>query len=214
VRETGKRGRGRPPAGTGLDSAAVLEAALKAFAERGFDGVSVRELGREIGVSHALLNARFGSKEDLWFATMERCMTDLEERLLAVGLDPEMDDLEAVRLAIIGYVTFSAERPEIHRIMAHEGGIDSERIRFIVDRFVNPIREVAEQRLTRLTEAGRIEEVPYTTLHYLITHGTVGLFASPAETRLLGTTPPTGPEEILRYAEQVAALIVRGLVIR
>jgi TetR/AcrR family transcriptional regulator len=212
--DTGKRSRGRPPAGTGPDSDAMLEAALKAFAERGFDGVSVRELGREIGVSHALLSARFGSKEALWFAAMDKCMTGLEQRLLAVGLDPDMDDLDALRLGIIGYVAFSAEHPEIHRIMAHEGGIDSDRISFIVDRFVKPLREVAQQRLARLAAAGRIEVLPYTTLHYLITHGGAGLFASTAETRLLGTTPPVGPEEILQYAEQVAGLIIRGLTIR
>ena len=51
------RGRGRPRAGEEIDTALLLLAALDAFAETGYDGMSVRELGRRLGVSHALLTA-------------------------------------------------------------------------------------------------------------------------------------------------------------
>jgi TetR/AcrR family transcriptional regulator len=69
--EAAPRGRGRPRAGDEVDLAMLLQAALDAFAETGYDGTSVRELSRRLGVSHALLTARFGSKEGLWFAAME-----------------------------------------------------------------------------------------------------------------------------------------------
>ncbi len=40
------RGRGRPRAGEEIDLDALLQAALEAFAETGYDGTSVRELSR------------------------------------------------------------------------------------------------------------------------------------------------------------------------
>src|SRR5258707_891154 len=49
----------------------ILGAALKAFATRGYDGVALRTLNRELGVSHNALNGRFGSKEALWYATVD-----------------------------------------------------------------------------------------------------------------------------------------------
>lgn len=205
------RGRGRPPAGQGLDADALLEAALRAFAQQGFDGFSIRQLSRQLGVSHALLNARFGSKQDLWFAAMSHVLVDLERDLREVGTSPGTDDLQALREGIVRHVTFAAKHPEVQRIMSHEGAIDSDRIRFIVERFVAPLKAMIEQKLHALAEAGRIRPPPYATFHYLITHGGGGLFASTVEARLLGADPPQGAAEIRRHAEQVADIIIQGI---
>ncbi|HEY6575085.1 MAG TPA: helix-turn-helix domain-containing protein, partial [Mycobacterium sp.] len=47
----------------------ILEAALVAFATYGYDGVSLRTLNRDLGVSHNLIYQRFGGKDDLWRAS-------------------------------------------------------------------------------------------------------------------------------------------------
>src|SRR5260370_17519281 len=58
--------RGRPRAeDSPASSDEILLAALRAFATHGYDGTSVRELNQQLGVSHNLLNRRFGSKEQL-----------------------------------------------------------------------------------------------------------------------------------------------------
>lgn len=61
---------------------AVVDAARKLFAEKGIHAVSVREIAREVGVSHTLLHLYFGSKEEILrqvLATasdMDPCITD------------------------------------------------------------------------------------------------------------------------------------------
>src|ERR1700738_767228 len=105
---SGSRRRGRPSAGTEFDPAVLLRAALAAFAERGYDGVSVRQVARELGISHALLNARCGTKRDLWFAAMNHVLTTLEQDLRAAAQAPDTDDLAALRDGIIAHVTFAA----------------------------------------------------------------------------------------------------------
>ncbi|MEA2471907.1 MAG: TetR/AcrR family transcriptional regulator, partial [Thermoleophilaceae bacterium] len=39
----------------------ILDTAFRAFATHGYDGVSVRTLNRELGVSHNLIHQRFRS---------------------------------------------------------------------------------------------------------------------------------------------------------
>jgi TetR/AcrR family transcriptional regulator len=207
------RGRGRPRAGEEIDLTTLLRAALDAFAENGYDGTSVRELSRRLGVSHALLTARFGSKEGLWFAAMEHALAEAERTWREVADSPELDDLEALRRGVVRQVIFSAAHPQVLRIMSHEGAIDSPRVRFVIDRFVNPLRPGVERVLARLVEAGRIRPVPYTTLHYLVTFGGGALFANSVESALLGAPAHPDAKDIRAQAEAVADVLIGGIAV-
>jgi hypothetical protein len=99
------------------------------------------------------------------------------------------------------------------RIMSQEGAIDSPRIRFVVDRFVNPLRPGVERLLTRLVAAGRIRPVPYATLHFLVTGGGGALFANPVEAALLGAPARPSPEDIRAHAEAVADVLIAGVTV-
>jgi AcrR family transcriptional regulator len=54
--------RGRPRI---RDDDEILRAALHAFSEHGYDGMSLRTLNAEMGLSRGTINQRFGSKEQL-----------------------------------------------------------------------------------------------------------------------------------------------------
>ena len=58
----------------------MLEAALVSFAELGYEGTSVRDLCRQLGVSHNLIHQRFGSKDDLWYAAVDHGFVALWSR--------------------------------------------------------------------------------------------------------------------------------------
>jgi AcrR family transcriptional regulator len=206
-----QRKRGRPRAGHGLDLDRVLRGALDAFAENGYDGTSVRELSRLLGVSHALLTARFGSKEGLWFAAMGQALKETEKTWREVAVSTEVDDLEALRLGVIRQVIFSAAHPQVMRVMSHEGAIDSPRVRFVVDRFINPLRPGVERILARLVAAGRIRPVPYATLHFLTVVGGGAIFANPVEAALLGAPANPSAADIRAHAETVADVLIEGI---
>jgi AcrR family transcriptional regulator len=63
----------------------ILDAARAAFAERGYDGVSVRAVARAAGVDPALVHRFYGSKEELFVAAMALPVSprQLVETLLA-----------------------------------------------------------------------------------------------------------------------------------
>ena len=63
------RGPGRRP-GNADTRAEVLTAARAEFAERGYEGASVRGIARAAGVDQSLVHHYFGSKEQLFVASM------------------------------------------------------------------------------------------------------------------------------------------------
>jgi AcrR family transcriptional regulator len=55
---------------------AVLEAALVEFAERGLHGASADEIARRAGISQPYLFRLFGTKKDLYVASVEACLAE------------------------------------------------------------------------------------------------------------------------------------------
>ena len=79
---------GRPP-GPGNSRAAVLEAARRAFAARGYQAASLRAIAADAGVDPGMVRHFFGSKAGLFQAAMQ-LPVDFERAvpaLLAGGLD-------------------------------------------------------------------------------------------------------------------------------
>ncbi|MEM1330942.1 MAG: CerR family C-terminal domain-containing protein [Planctomycetota bacterium] len=56
----------------------LLNAALKLFAERGRDSVSLRDIAAEAGVTHGSVRYHFGTKENLYIAAVMRLGTHSE----------------------------------------------------------------------------------------------------------------------------------------
>lgn len=77
-RRTPSRSRtGRRP-GPSTTRADILEAARASFAERGYDGTSVRGVAARAGVDPALVHRFFGSKDDLLVAALTVVMNPSE----------------------------------------------------------------------------------------------------------------------------------------
>jgi len=64
------------PRNAGATREAILQSALTAFADRGYDGAGVREIARTAGVTAVLVNRYFGSKERLFAAAVEAMFAD------------------------------------------------------------------------------------------------------------------------------------------
>lgn len=69
-----------PPSST---PAALLDAARELFAERGFDGASVRAITDRAGVNLGAVTYHFGSKEALYHRVIETFLAPLRERVVA-----------------------------------------------------------------------------------------------------------------------------------
>lgn len=98
---------------------ALVDAATRLFAERGFDRVSIEDLGAAAGVSGPALYRHFGGKQDVLAAIL----VDVSEWLLAEGTrvvdeTPEADT--ALRRLVAFHVGFALASRDVIRIQDHD----------------------------------------------------------------------------------------------
>jgi AcrR family transcriptional regulator len=74
----------------------LISVAMKLFAEKGFDGVTVRDISAAADVSVGLINHHFGSKEGLREAVDRHFLTQFEETLAANPLDTKATDQRGI----------------------------------------------------------------------------------------------------------------------
>ncbi|MDR7554422.1 MAG: TetR/AcrR family transcriptional regulator [Armatimonadota bacterium] len=122
VVHTGSRptGRRRNPAAT---REAILNAAERLFAQKGYEATSLGEIGRAAGVSRGTPGYFFGSKERLYRAVLERALgaarevlTRARARAAAAGGGPEA----LLGEGIASYLEFLAARPTFVRLIEWE----------------------------------------------------------------------------------------------
>jgi TetR/AcrR family transcriptional regulator len=189
----------------------ILDVAFRAFATYGYDGVSVRMLNRELGVSHNLIHQRFRSKKGLWYAAVDRAFGS-EVAELARTFDPTLSDpLDQLGNTIRQFVRYSAAHPALLGLMNIEGRVESDRLDYIYDNYVAPALAPFGRLLEFLVSKGRIRPVSLRTLWLLIGHGAVAAFTLLPLARRIAETDPLDPAEVDRHAVAIAAIITNGL---
>jgi AcrR family transcriptional regulator len=91
---------------------AILAAARDQFADRGFDGASVRQIATSAGVDPALVHHYFGTKDGLFLATIEAPM-DPRQVLSAAVVGPRELVAERLLRAALGVWEHPTAGPSI-----------------------------------------------------------------------------------------------------
>ncbi|MDA8368586.1 MAG: TetR/AcrR family transcriptional regulator [Nocardiopsaceae bacterium] len=105
----------------GTRRAAILHAAAGLFAERGFHGVSIEDLGRAVGTSGPALYRHFPGKEGLLTAML----LDVSERLAADGrqrVAAAADPRAALEALLRGHIAFALGEPALITVYDRELG--------------------------------------------------------------------------------------------
>jgi AcrR family transcriptional regulator len=207
------RGRGRPAAGASAPPReAILEAALAAFAANGYEGTSVREVARELGVSHALVAHHVGSKEELWRAAVDHGFGGLFAELVTVLDAPPGDDLSRLRALVVRFVEANAARPALLRVIQQEAATPGPRLDHLFDTYIEPVRRFGEVVLDALAAAGKVRSRSAVLLYFLMTHGAGGPLALPALAARFGAAvDPDDPAAVHEYAVEAVDLLFEGL---
>lgn len=210
-----KRRRGRPSHADRPAAAdeACLDRALEAFAERGYEGASIREIAQASGVSHGLLNARFGSKQGLWVAAVDHGMGRLHHRMveLQTSLPGDAGIEQRMFAACVDFLESVAEFPAIVQLMNVEGSRRSERLDYIVATFFHtrswPIATLLEEGRAQ----GIFRDVHVTIPFTMLAHGAGALVALRPLVEAVDGRFSSEPASISRTIASAAGLIVRGL---
>lgn len=122
---TTSRDVGRPvPQDTRFDRrfAEILDYGTEVFADKGYEGASMRDLSRLSGISLAGLYYYFESKEKLLYFIQQHTFNTIMERLrerLATSDDPET----RIRIFVHNHVDYSVAKQKAMKVLSHEDDV-------------------------------------------------------------------------------------------
>jgi TetR/AcrR family transcriptional regulator len=113
----------RRPRNADRSREAILDAAERLFAEHGYLGASLQDIGDAAGVSRGTPSYFFGSKERVYRAVLERIFSGVSELIRreleeAVGKNEGPEAVFAREIE--GYIEFLAARPNFVRLLQWE----------------------------------------------------------------------------------------------
>ncbi|MFC5931616.1 TetR/AcrR family transcriptional regulator [Cryobacterium melibiosiphilum] len=188
--------RGRP----GYDRAAILEIAVLAFNEHGYDATSMGVLASRLNLSKAAIYHHFSSKEELLQFALNHALGGLEELLLepAATTGPAIDRLSHV---LRGAVLMLADRlPYVTLLLRVRGNSPTER-----DALTR--RKSFDRSVALLVSAARDAG----SLRADIDPATVTRLLFGMVNSLTEWYQPTGPADAAHLADDVLALALNGL---
>jgi TetR/AcrR family transcriptional regulator len=122
--------------------AAILDAAMREFAEEGVAGARTDAIARAAAVNKALLYYYFKDKETLYGAVLDHVFAGLAERVLDV-LKKDLAPKEKYLAYVGAHFDYLAGNPRLPRIVQREfmraGRTASPHLRRIADRYLRPI---------------------------------------------------------------------------
>ncbi|HEY0433651.1 MAG TPA: TetR family transcriptional regulator [Chitinophagaceae bacterium] len=98
----------------------IMEAAEELFAEKGFDGTSVRDVARDAGVNLAMISYYFGSKEKLMESLFKYRGEFIKMQLESMLQNREMSSLQKFYNLIDSYIERFIKQKCFHKIMTRE----------------------------------------------------------------------------------------------
>jgi TetR/AcrR family transcriptional regulator len=202
----GRRGPGRPPADAQLpELEEILQRGLEAFAELGYEAVSVRQLNERLGMGHTFIHDRYGSKEAFWRAVMESAIGHVTDEVMA-AFDREQptDDLARLTASVRAFHQAGARRPHLSRVIDYEAARDSARLAYLYT-LMSPLNNAARPIFDRLVRQGTLRDIPWYLFHFAVTKP-LAMYGQAPLARLLGRSDDADDHTLM------STLLLNGLL--
>ena len=155
---TGSEKVGRRPQKRAIDTRrAILDAALNEFAERGFEGASVRRIGERAGLEYTRITYHFKNKAALWRAVATDAFAQMDATWeAALQSNPEMSAAASVRLELKTLLQFTVEHTAFHHFMLQENHGPSPRLKWIVKKILAKARARVVPKIRQAQAEGQM----------------------------------------------------------
>jgi AcrR family transcriptional regulator len=152
----------------------------------------------------------FASKQALWEAVVNSVFEPFSTAIYARaeglrGVDPRT----VAKLVMEEFVVNSARRPELNRIVLQETKADGDRMRWMVETYVIPFRDLIIRLLAPL---GVDEADPaLASAYYALVSAGATIFSAAQECRLLFGIDPFEQAFVEAHAERVAEMVIASI---
>ncbi len=201
-----RRKPGRPPADASLpDLDQVFKRALEAFAELGYEAVSVRQLNERLGMGHTFISDRYGSKEAFWRAVVAHVISQMTVEIAAALQDEEpADDLARLTATVRAFHQAGARRPHLTRVIDYEAGRDSPRLTYLYT-LMSPLNNAGRPIFERLVREGTLRDIPWYLFHFAVTKP-LAMYGQAPLARLFGRPDDADDHSLM------STLVLNGLL--
>ena len=192
------RPRGRP----GKARPVLLEAAIREFAEKGYEGATTAGIARRAKTNQPLVHHHFGSKEELFRAVLDALFDELRGAVL-----PNDADLGDPAPMVQRFVLFTARRPELARIWLIESASRGRHANYVLDKHIVPLTELLRPLLRTAIGDGSFPDVDLSMLIYALQGLASYPFLVPEQVRRLSGQQASNTEFAEAYAKTVLAIL-------
>lgn len=149
----------------------ILDAALKLFSDRGYDGTSVAMVAKEADVAKPLVSYHFGSKEALWQAAVDLVYGRVHKSLAAAAREREVLDLHGnqwLRHFLRTFMMAVRAEPAYTRLNLQEGGLYGPRLEYLVTHHIKPGAAMLKPLFDVLKDRGFLPPGPDFSHHTIL----------------------------------------------
>jgi AcrR family transcriptional regulator len=193
----------------------IIEAALKEFAECGYEGATTASVARRVRVTQPLIHYHFGSKEALWHATVDsifgRLMRQVEETEKKVdGMGPAAKFLTLT----YSFIDFAVANPEYARIVHNEGVVQTKRLEWLAKTHIQPLYERWATYIESAKAAGLLKDIPVAYMVTALIGALAQFFDLAPMIREVWGIEPNSPEHVRGYANAMIEMFLEGASVR
>jgi AcrR family transcriptional regulator len=149
--------------------ASILNAAIAEFAERGFEGASIRAIAGRLGLQHPLITYHYRTKDILWRAAAEHAFAQIKTGWDASA--PESSDLPPLARLREEYATlfrYTVAFPEFHRFMRQEAVNNNPRLEWVAKTVLAPLLERLLPQIVAAQKQDLLPRVDPILFHYMM----------------------------------------------
>lgn len=208
------RKRGRPSRDdSAMSREAILQKAFEAFARQGFEGVSLRQLAKECGVSDSLLSHHFGSKQQLWFEAADSVFQPLYQRLIQT-----LDSVDAPNVAwqlrnnLKASLCMMAQEAQTIAFMFREGEGDTERADHLRRHYLIPYTDRIHALVDQARDQGLMRKLSHEACTAMVL-GIMRMLVVPGLYKPALAPRLASAETISAYVDEVTTIFYDGLML-
>ena len=180
----------------------ILDAAEELFAERGYDGTTLRDVAARVGIRNPSLYNHFDGKESLYAAVLDRGIRPVVE-LLSEFVDQRENRGELV----VRVMDVLSRRPNLPRLVMHETISGGQRLTPMLRSWIGPVFARANEMVEAPEGGWDPELAPHLML--AMYHVVVGYFATAPLYKDLNGENLLAPEALERQSRALVELTTR-----
>jgi TetR/AcrR family transcriptional regulator len=179
---------------------AILNAAIAEFAERGFEGASIRAIADRLGLQHPLITYHFCSKDILWRAAAEHAFAQIRSEWdISASDDSDLSPLARLRHEYTTLFRYTVAFPEFHRFMRQETLTNNPRLKWVAETVLVPLLDRLIPQISAAQKQRLLPAVDPILFHYMMVSLTATLSGFGPEMQVTSGLSSEDPKVVEAY---------------